>query len=150
MSGCENSPRPMTIAVDFDGTIVSHAYPEIGRDLGAVAVLKALQARGHRLILLTMRCRLNQFTTGDAQGLVDAPAGDYLADAVRWCRDRGLTFWAVNNNPEQSRWTTSRKVYANMYIDDAALGIPLLQAGESRPFVDWEAVEHILKTRGVL
>jgi len=149
MSGCK-AARPMTIAVDFDGTIVSHAYPEIGRDLGAVAVLKALQARGHRLILLTMRCRLNQFTRGEAEGLVDAPAGDYLTQAVQWCRDRGLSFWAVNNNPEQSQWTTSRKVYADLYIDDAALGVPLLQAGESRPFVDWESVEHMLKTRGIL
>lgn len=43
------------IAVDFDGTVVTHAYPEIGDDAGAVAVLKELTDNGCRLILYTMR-----------------------------------------------------------------------------------------------
>lgn len=115
------------IAVDFDGTLCEHKYPDIGREVpGAFAVLKELQAAGHRLILWTMRC--------------DSPKeGPVLTDAVRWCADRGVTFWGINCNPEQHTWSKSPKQYAHVYIDDAALGCPLV-FGKGRPFVDWAAV----------
>jgi len=117
----------MIIAVDFDGTCVTHAYPEIGSDIGAVPVLKALVAAGHKLILYTMR------------------SGDTLAAAVKWCEENGIELWGVNNNPEQHTWSASPKVYAALYIDDAALGCPLiLPANGKRPYVDWGEVSQLL------
>lgn len=121
------------IAVDFDGTCVTHEYPRVGRDIGAQAVLKALVAKGHRLILNTMR------------------SGSTLADAEQWFIENDIHLYGVNHNPDQSSWTQSPKVYAHLYIDDAALGAPL-SAGESneRDYVDWDAVESFLLNSGVL
>ena len=77
--------RNALIAVDFDGTVVTHAYPEIGDDAGAVPVLKELTDNGCRLILFTMR------------------HGKLLDDAIRWFRERGIPLYAVNENPSQRR-----------------------------------------------
>ena len=111
------------IAVDFDGTCVTHEYPEIGKDIGAVPILKKLVEYGHRLILWTMR------------------SGRELKAAVEWFEDKGVVLWGVNANPEQS-WSTSPKAYANLYIDDAALGAPLKQTPDlcDRPYIDWDQV----------
>lgn len=45
----------MIIAVDFDGTCVTHEFPEVGKDIGAVPVLRELVEKGHKIILYTMR-----------------------------------------------------------------------------------------------
>ena len=95
------------IAVDFDGTVVTHAYPEIGDDAGAVAVLKELTDNGCRLILYTMR------------------SGALLDKAVKWFRDREIPLYAINENPSQQRWTSSPKIHADLYIDDSNLGCPI-------------------------
>jgi len=122
-----------TIAVDFDGTIVTHDYPHIGRDLGAIPVLKELQAHGYRLILLSMR------------------SGALLKRAVEWCEERGLKFYAVNTNPSQKSWTDSPKVYADLYIDDAGLGCPIeFIDGVKRPAVNWKKVREQLVLDGFL
>ena len=122
------------IAVDFDGTIVAHAYPNIGREVpNAIRVLKKLQEQGTQLILWTMR------------------SGDKLAEAVAFCEEKGITFWGINQNPAQSEWTDSPKAYAPIYIDDAALGCPTLFDKETnRNMVNWRDVEAILVRRGVL
>lgn len=121
------------IAVDFDGTCVTHEYPKIGRFIGAEGVLLKIVEAGHRLILWTMR------------------SGEQLLDAQQWFAQNGIPLWGVNCNPEQHTWTQSPKVYAHLYIDDAALGTPLCEglAGE-RPFVDWGCVEDDLRQRGLL
>ena len=98
----------MIIAVDFDGTVVTHEYPKIGRDVGAVPVLRAILDKGHQLILLTMR------------------SGKLLDEAGDWFKLKNLELWGVNTNPEQCSWTQSPKCYAHIYIDDAALGCPLI------------------------
>lgn len=116
----------MIIAIDFDGTCVTHAYPEIGHDIGAVPVLRAMVARGDRLILHTMR------------------SGKTLTDAIEWCTKYGITLYGVNENPEQHTWTTSKKPYAELYIDDAALGAPLKRPMNGRPYIDWAAVAQML------
>ena len=117
----------MVIALDFDGTVVTHEYPYIGEDIGAVPVLKELVAAGHQLILFTMR------------------SGKLLDDALAWFERNGIELYAVNENPEQVSWTSSAKVYANMYIDDCALGCPIrFEDGVRRPFVDWKKVREIL------
>lgn len=122
------------IAVDFDGTIVTHAYPAIGREVpNAIRVLTKLQEQGTQLILWTMR------------------SGDRLQEAVDFCASKGITFWGINRNPAQSEWTDSPKAYAPIYIDDAALGCPtLFDKATSRPMVNWRDVEAILVRRGVL
>lgn len=124
--------KKLTIAVDFDGTIVTHEYPKIGSDIGAFEVLKELQAAGHRLILFTMR------------------SGRQAVEAVQFCRERGVEFWAVNVNPSQAAWSASRKVYAHTYIDDAALGCPLISVELGRPHVDWVRVREMLVEMGAL
>ena len=121
----------MYIAVDFDGTCVTHEYPRVGKDIGAVPVLKKLIDSGHHLILNTMR------------------SGKELVDAVQWFADNDIPLYGANENPTQKEWTLSPKVYAHLYIDDAALGCPLKfdRAVSSRPFVDWEVVDTYLGSR---
>ncbi|MBO5832682.1 MAG: hypothetical protein J6Q95_05260 [Alistipes sp.] len=126
--------KPLIIAVDFDGTCVEHDYPAVGMDVeGAVETLRALQARGHRLILYTMR-------------------SDELLDAARrWFKERNIELWAVNENPEQSEWTSSPKVFAHYYIDDAALGCPVMFIdGVRRPVVCWAKVRTWLEYNRIL
>ena len=99
--------QPITIAIDFDGTIVEHKYPEIGKELPfATHALKALQKKGHRLILWTYR------------------AGKELEEAVEFCSNQGLEFYAINKNyPEEKiNDNISRKILADLYIDDRNLG----------------------------
>lgn len=126
-------PKKLTIGVDFDGTIVTHLYPEIGRDIGAIPVLKKLVKAGHKLILITMR------------------HGEELQQAVNYLEERGVALWAVNKNPTQHHWTQSPKIYAQVYIDDAALGAPVrFDQGSKRFCIDWERAELQLKDIGVL
>lgn len=124
----------MFIAVDFDGTIVEHKFPAIGEPIkGALHWLKRFNEAGAKLILLTMR--------SDGAPRPDNMAS-VLQDAVAYCRRGGVEFFAVNDNPEQHSWTASPKVYAHHYIDDAAIGCPLVWPADHsvRPYVDWEVV----------
>jgi hypothetical protein len=115
------------IAVDFDGTCVTHEYPKVGRHIGAPRVLHRIVKEGGRLILWTMR------------------SGIHLQDAVKWFEERGIPLFGIQRNPMQDAWTDSPKCYAQIYIDDAALGCPLKTGLNSkRPYVDWNAVEAIL------
>ena len=121
----------MIICVDFDGTVVTHEYPKIGRDIGAIPILKKI-AKKHKLILWTMR------------------SDKSLTDAVNWFNDNDIKLWGVNSNPNQCSWTSSPKAYAELYIDDAALGCPLIYNEPERPYVDWIKVEEILIDKGIL
>ena len=124
----------MYIAIDFDGTCVTHDYPRIGKDINAIDVLKKLVVNGHKLILNTMR------------------SGKELDEAVNWFKENNIELFGINENPSQKRWTDSPKVYAHMYIDDAALGCPLKLdlSLSNRPFVDWEVVSCLLKDNEIL
>lgn len=74
-----------------------------------------------------------------------------MRDAVQWFSDRELVLYGINHNPEQSSWTSSPKAYAQLYIDDSALGCPLVTYRDgARPHVDWFGVEGLLRTRGYL
>lgn len=99
----------MTIAVDFDGTIVRHRYPKIGEEMPfAIETLIKLQQEGHRLILWSVR------------------EGDLLDEAVEFCRQRGLEFYAVNRDYAEETLDNnnhySRKLKADLFIDDRNLG----------------------------
>jgi hypothetical protein len=126
----------LIIAVDFDGTIVEHEFPEIGPVVpGAFEWLRRWQAAGARLILWTMR---SDGRTPDGS----RANGPVLSEAVELCRANGVQFWGVNCNPDQAAWTKSPKAYAHIYVDDAALGCPLVAGSrpDSRPAVDWAKV----------
>lgn len=95
------------IAVDFDGTIVEHDYPRIGKEmLFAFATLKELNKKGHKLILWTIR------------------TGHLLDEAVEYCRKNGVEFYAVNKNFPEEVLTenASRKLNADIFIDDRNVG----------------------------
>lgn len=96
------------IAVDFDGTIVEDKYPAIGKPrMFAFETLKRMQADGHRLILWTYR------------------AGTKLKEAVEFCRDNGIEFYAVNASYPEEEFEggrSSRKIHADLFIDDRNFG----------------------------
>lgn len=112
----------MTIAVDFDGTIVTHEYPNIGKEIPfAIQTLKLLQKDGHKLILWSVR------------------EGKLLNEAVQWCRERGLEFYAINRDyPEEETNNSnnySRKLKVDIWIDDRNIGgLP-----------DWGIIYRIIK-----
>ncbi|MGB0890716.1 MAG: BT0820 family HAD-type phosphatase [Flavobacteriaceae bacterium] len=97
----------LIIAIDFDGTIVEDGYPKIGEPMiFAFETIKKLQQEGHRLILWTYRC------------------GSKLQEAVDFCKENGIEFYAVNKNyPEEIfDGKISRKIHADLFIDDRNLG----------------------------
>ena len=112
----------MVIAVDFDGTIVENRSPEIGDERTfATDTLRMLAKDKHQLILWSCR------------------EGKLLDDAVAWCRERGVEFWAVNKDyPEEEETKNSyfsRKIKADMFIDDRQVGgLP-----------DWGTVYQMIK-----
>ena len=150
MNGNLNNKNGIIISVDFDGTCVSHKFPNIGEDIGAVPVLKKLVENGHKLILFTMRSDIVNPTGEDNE--LHLESGNYLTDAVNWFKENGIPLYGIQTNPTQHTWTTSPKAYAQMYIDDAALGCPLKVDKElsSNPFVDWKIVSEILKEKGLI
>ncbi len=97
----------MIIAVDFDGTLVEHRYPAIGKEiLFAFETLKELQKQQHQLILWTIR------------------SGKELDEAVEFCRQRGIEFYAINKSYPEEKFdeSTSRKINADIFIDDRNIG----------------------------
>ena len=113
----------MKIAVDFDGTIVEHKYPAIGKEmLFAFETLRELQRQKHQLILWTYR------------------SGKELDEAVDFCKDKGIEFYAVNKNYPEENYdeSISRKIDAEVYIDDRNVG----------GFPGWSAVWQMLNPGG--
>lgn len=99
--------RGIKIAVDFDGTIVDHEYPAIGKEkLFAFQTLKEFNKMGANLILWTFR------------------TGKELDEAVEYCRKNGIEFYSVNKNYPEEIFdeTVSRKIDADIFIDDKNVG----------------------------
>lgn len=97
----------MIIAVDFDGTIVQHRFPKIGKELPfATLTLKKLQEDGHRLILWTYR------------------TGKLLDEAVQFCESKGVSFYAINKSFPEEKFDENvpRKIHADLFIDDRNVG----------------------------
>lgn len=111
------------IAVDFDGTIVEHKYPALGKEmLFAFSTLRALKAKGHRLILWTYR------------------RDEKLQEAVDFCKENDFEFFAVNENypGEIKEGDYSRKLAADIFIDDRNVG----------GFLGWDVVWQTLHPEG--
>jgi hypothetical protein len=132
----------MVVSVDFDGTCVTHEYPETGKNIGAEVVLKKLTDKGHRIICLSMRSKEQTNSSGI----------DTITAIKKWYNKNGVQLYDINNNPEQESWSKSRKVYANIYIDDQFLGCPLMFDKEysRRPFVNWKDVSTHLYKYGLI
>lgn len=123
----------LIIAVDFDGTVVKHKYPAVGETVeGSVETLKKIVEKGNRILLWTMR--------HDKE----------LEDAVKWFEENGIPLFGVNNNPEQKSWTESPKAYAQIYIDDSALGCPMKFDREMNWHVDWQRVGELLTVMKII
>lgn len=134
----------LIFGIDFDGTCVTHEFPNIGKDIGAVPVLRDIVKAGHKLILFTMRSNMQK-------GMVNEPGlrptfGSHLDAAVNWFKENEIPLFGINENPTQKEWTSSPKPYCHIYIDDAALGAPLKFDFNisQRPFIDWESVRNRL------
>ena len=111
------------IAVDFDGTIVEHKFPKIGKEMMfAFATLKELQKKGHKLILWTFR------------------DGELLDEAVEYCRQNGVEFYAVNKSYPEEVYdlSISRKINADIFIDDRNVG----------GFLGWSKIWQTLHPEG--
>ena len=109
----------LTIAVDFDGTIVEDEYPNIGKPkLFAVETLQKLRDNGHRLILWTYR------------------SGRHLKEAVAFCEEQGIKFYAVNKSFPEEEFDPkySRKIQADLFIDDRNIG----------GLMGWGEIHHLL------
>lgn len=111
--------NPIIIAVDFDGTIVEDGYPKIGEPkIFAFDTLRKLQSEGHRLILWTYR------------------SGKRLDEAVAFCKENNLEFYAVNKNFPEEVYDEkySRKIHADLFIDDRNVG----------GFLGWTAIYKLI------
>lgn len=145
--------KQLTICIDFDGTCVSHEFPFVGKDIGAQRVIKRLVDAGHKIILWTMRSDMkNPKPRGNDAYEIHAKGGNYLTQAVNWFKENDIPLYGINGNPTQKDWTESPKAYGNMFIDDAALGCPLILNTQysARPYADWIVIERLLIQQGVL
>ena len=122
----------LKIAIDFDGTIVEHKYPDIGKECpNAFYWMKRWKEAGALLILLTMRG-------------TKTPDGDTLTPAVEFCKTNGIIFDAINENIDEA-WSNSRKIEYHIGIDDRNFGCPLVypdyyKSYYARPHMDWGIV----------
>lgn len=147
----EKKSNSITINIDFDGTCVAHDFPRIGADIGSVRVLKKLTDAGHKLILFTMRSdRKEKRETQDPT--IQNITGTFLTDAVNWFKENNIPLYGIQTNPDQHNWTTSPKSYAEIMIDDSALGCPLTFdfKKSQKYFVDWEKVEKMLIEQNII
>lgn len=105
-----NNRKYTIYAVDFDGTLCESVWPGIGPpNMVLIDHLIKRQAQGNKIILWTCRC------------------GERLQDAVKWCKQYGLEFDAVNENlPEmiEHYGNDPRKIFADCYLDDKNVNKP--------------------------
>lgn len=120
----------MIIAIDFDSTCVANAFPKIGPDIGAVPILKKLLSYGHKLILFTVRCDL------------------VLDEAINWFDANDIELLGINKNPSND-FSSSPKPYFDLFIDDKALGAPLIKTSISEdPYINWVEVDKFFNRNG--
>ena len=96
-------------------------------ELSLIEWIKKFREAGAILILWTVRSDGERY-------------GDMLTQATKFCEEQGIKFKFVNESPE--KWSDSNKVFANIYIDDAAFGCPLVENPRKggKPYVDWAQV----------
>jgi hypothetical protein len=136
----------MIFSVDFDGTCVVDAFPNVGEDVKfAPNVLKLITSKGHKIILFTCRCdSYRNMVAGETGSGTAIQKGMYLTAAIDWFKSHDIPLWGVNENPEQTFPDASPKPFATYYIDDKNVGCPLtIQKGKK--VVDWKRIYVIIK-----
>ena len=124
----------MIIGVDFDGTIVSENFPNIGEELpGAIDMLKLLKRKGHKIFLYTMR--------GHSKDR------DTLQEAVDWLWNRGIQLDGINRSPAQ--FSPSIKQFAHLYLDDRQFNAPT-RIWKGNVVYDWKQVADYFLDNGVI
>jgi len=122
--------KKLVFCIDFDNTIVVDDFPNIGVDnLYALDVIRELIYNNHKIILYTIRSNEN------------------LLAAENYLKDNGIELYGVNKNKTQFRFSNSRKVYADYYIDDKNIGTPLkdvIYKNGMEKVVDWKKIRNIL------
>jgi len=113
------------ICIDFDNTIIKYNQDIFEPVPGAFKSILELKNKGYKLILYTLRSRKK------------------INIILKYLKDNGIIFDAVNYNAEQSKWTDSIKIYADYYIDDKAIGCPLIYKDNNK-YVDWKQVMRII------
>lgn len=121
----------LKILLDFDATCVTHEYPRVGKNIGAEPVLKELVAKGHKLILFTMR------------------SGKTLDDAVEWFKKHEIPLYGIQTNPSQASWTTSPKAHGDLIIDDTGLFMPMKRV-HNHWVCDWDKIREELVKQQIL
>ena len=137
MSAMGGNVMNMRTVTTADGAVSFDINTKEGRKTeGSVNFLNLTPeiVKKHKIVLLTQR------------------DGKELTDAIKWFSDNKIKLYGINDNPQQNTWNKSRKVYADIYIDDRNLGCPLTthKSLSSKPFVDWTKVEKMLKDQGVI
>lgn len=124
------------IGLDFDSSIVKWAFPNIGEPIpGAFEWLHKFQDIGILFVLNTMRSN-------------NEGNGNVLKEAVDFVESKGIKLYGINNNPDQNGRDLSNKVLADLYIDDLAVGCPLIyEEGQPKPYVDWSKVGPMILER---
>lgn len=142
----ENNKTSIVVSLDFDGTLVrTDHYPYFDPTPlpGCLETLEWLkEEKGAKFILLTQRDHTHVAALGRALRIKNGKPS-VLQNAIDWCEGNGIELWGVNENPGQSGWSDSRKVYSDLIIDDRCAGIPLTQEG----CVDWIELGRILHER---
>lgn len=121
------------IGLDFDCTVVKDAFPKIGESVpGAIEWLKVFQNKGYLIVLNTLR---------SDGGSRPPEARNCLTEAVKYLTNNGIKLYGVNKNPDKTAWgSDSAKINADIFIDDRAIGCPLIYEEGQKPYVDWSKV----------
>lgn len=130
----------MVIGLDFNGTLMSYDYPySIGKDIGAVPVLKRLLAKGHEFVLMTS-------VSPNEVG----PAKQRFAEMLAWFVENDIPYIGINENPRCNAITAKPRL--DLIIDDHALGVPLIHDDtlSPRPYVGWKRIEKWFEDSGIL
>jgi len=133
----------MIVGVDFDGTCVTSRFPHTGSSIGAGPVLRLLQSKGVKLMLWTLRGNYPRDFSGNEYGHA------MIKPALDWAEANGVIWDGVNECPIEGNelWTDSKKQFADIYIDDYALGCPLVVNKVHGKYVDWCIVLDMFYTR---
>lgn len=145
----KESNKPFIVSLDFDGTLVrTDNYPFFDPNPlpGCLETLMWMENNlGAKFILLTQRDNSHVIALGRALKINRLTENNktVLQDALDWCQKNKINLWGINENPTQHNWSTSRKVYSDLIIDDHCAGIPMTDYN----CVDWIKLGELIKEK---
>ena len=141
----------MKIYLDFDGTVVEHDYPKMGRcNYGCFEIIKKLQDAGHEIILNTYRSELDSKSLSDALTMINNRAYMFIKD--RGKRDEFNLDPMKSTEKKIHPWPWDLDYYLSQkiaFIDDTSTGVPLKKACMANgKMVDWGEVDRQFEQKG--